>query len=208
MRNVLIFVGLLWGAGAAVGGECVATGHSPSYCMVTSSTAICHLPMGHQGARMWTSDDSGTSTIYLEVEYLDGALDPWYALERRCEVFTLPTGGALELHGSAGPEMIALTRGDEDLAPAAGSSLSIEVYGGDGEDLIVGSDAATLVQSFFGEGGDDVIYLRDAGGVADGGPGDDILWGGIEHDHLIGDIGDDTLHSGGGRMNELEGGPG
>ena len=209
MRHLAIIACLLLESGVAMASVCVATSHSPSYCTVTSSAAICYLPAGHQGARMWTSDDSGTSTLYLEVEFLDGSLEPWYAMERRCEVFTLSAGGTIELHGTSGRDVIALARGDEDLAPPPSSSgLSIEVYAGDGDDLIVGSGDTSLVQYFFGESGNDVIYLRDAGGVADGGDGNDTLWGGIEPDDLIGGPGDDSLHSGGGQMNTLDGGPG
>ncbi|MEM1178408.1 MAG: calcium-binding protein [Acidobacteriota bacterium] len=145
--------------------------------------------------------------IYLEVESLDSSLDPWYGMERRCEIFTVPAGGSIELIGTPGPDVIALTRGDEDLAAPTGS-LSILVRGRGGNDVIVGSDDPSVAQDFRGQSGNDFIYLRNAGGQAKGGPGDDTLWGGIEPDDLLGGSGRDTLHSGGGLGNFLDGGPG
>ncbi|GBD42104.1 Leukotoxin [bacterium HR39] len=78
------------------------------------------------------------------------------------------------------------------------------VSGGEGDDVVVGSDRADTIA---GHGGDDVI---------DGAGGDDVLYGGEGADHVSGGEGNDVLAGDGGNdvlagdagNDRLEGGPG
>lgn len=74
--------------------------------------------------------------------------------------------------------------------------ISIEaVYGGDGNDTLLGDDAYNRL---FGSGGNDFL---------DGRAGDDFLWGDDGDDDLRGGDGDDTI-SGGEGSNHIDGGTG
>jgi len=65
-----------------------------------------------------------------------------------------------------------------------------EIYGGDGDDTLVGG---FLGDQLFGEGGNDLIL-----GGTQGIDGDDQLFGGAGRDTLFGNIGADTLDGGAG----------
>lgn len=88
------------------------------------------------------------------------------------------------------------------------------IEGTDGNDRLVGTDMADLIQSNGGKdrvlagAGDDVVYLGDENwSRADGGDGNDVLNGGQGHDILYGDAGNDILNGGAG-SDALYGGDG
>jgi len=60
------------------------------------------------------------------------------------------------------------------------------VFGGSGDDVILGNDQANILK---GGGGDDVIYGRRGADTFDGGPGDDIFFGSYSEADLIALIG-------------------
>lgn len=83
------------------------------------------------------------------------------------------------------------------LQPVNQNGRSIQIYGGDGDDIIQGGGSAPFSgnpNSVFGEGGDDTLYLGPGGAHGDGGPGNDLIYGADNPgDVLIGGDGDDVL---------------
>jgi Ca2+-binding RTX toxin-like protein len=79
---------------------------------------------------------------------------------------------------------------------------------GGGNDRVAGLGAASA--ELMGEKGDDRLTAapRAAFTALDGGPGADVLRGGLKDDVLDGGPGDDVLRGGGGREDDLFGGPG
>ena len=78
------------------------------------------------------------------------------------------------------------------------------VYGGDGDDTIVGSGWHNVLaggggrDDIFGMGGNDQLYGEAGDDVLHGGDGADELWGQEGNDWLNGDRGNDVLHGGAG----------
>lgn len=76
------------------------------------------------------------------------------------------------------------------------------VYGGDGDDKIVGTGWHNLLaggagrDDIFGMGGNDELYGETGDDVLHGGDGNDQLWGQEGNDWLNGDANDDQLHGG------------
>ncbi|MET7567233.1 calcium-binding protein [Streptomyces sp. NPDC005492] len=66
------------------------------------------------------------------------------------------------------------------------------VRGDNGDDTLTMSGRPGIV---YGGKGDDTIHV-DGGGSADGGPGDDVLYGGSGDESLHGEQGDDTIYGG------------
>ena len=60
---------------------------------------------------------------------------------------------------------------------------AVFLYGGNGDDTLIGSAAN---DSLYGDAGIDVLH---------GGPGNDKLWGGINDDLYFGELGDDTMNA-------------
>ena len=79
-----------------------------------------------------------------------------------------------------------------------------EIYGGSGNDVIIGGGGDDRV---FGEEGDDIILGRNGDDRLDGGEGDDRLFGGPGDGELSGGLGDDWLFGGPG-VDDLDGGLG
>ena len=79
---------------------------------------------------------------------------------------------------------------DESLAPV----MSIEVYGGAGDDVLFAPNDLGVV--LHGEDGDDRLFGGDQRDVLIGGAGNDLLLGGEGDDDLKGDAGNDTLKGG------------
>ena len=82
----------------------------------------------------------------------------------------------------------------------------IVAYGEGGNDVIV-ADCLKLSVQFFGGAGNDVLRGSRAADTLDGGDGDDRLWGGCGDDLLLGGAGSDRLHGQQGR-DTLDGGAG
>ncbi len=79
---------------------------------------------------------------------------------------------------------------DESVAPV----MSIEVYGGAGDDVLFAPSDLGVV--LYGEAGDDRLFGGDQDDLLIGGEGDDLLLGGAGDDNLKGDAGKDTLKGG------------
>lgn len=86
-------------------------------------------------------------------------------------------------------------------------------HGGDGDDLVVGSEKADKLTGgrgqdvIFGLGGHDLLYGNSGSDDLNGGRGDDKLYGGEQTDWLYGNSGNDLLRGGPG-YDHLSGGPG
>ncbi|HKU37711.1 MAG TPA: hypothetical protein VJR89_06175 [Polyangiales bacterium] len=83
------------------------------------------------------------------------------------------------------------------LQPVNQNGRSIKFYGGDGNDTIHGGGSAPFSGNpnwVFGEDGDDTLHLGPGGAHGEGGPGDDVIYGGDSPgDVLLGGEGDDVL---------------
>lgn len=96
-------------------------------------------------------------------------------------------------------ERVLVSGGDRRDVIIAGADLgkgvTVSLYGGNGDDVIVGSDGPDLI---VGNGGRDVL---------DGRGGNDTIYGEGEDDTLVGGEGDDALDGGPG-IDSIDGGPG
>ncbi len=106
--------------------------------------------------------------------------------------------------GGAGNDSIYGGDGNDSITGGAGNTL---VRGGDGNDTIIG-EYNTLSAELYGDNGNDLITGSDGndtlnGGngndTLNGGQGNDVILGGNGSDILAGGAGDDTLTGGGGR---------
>jgi len=78
-----------------------------------------------------------------------------------------------------------------DIINLAGyTNSSVEVHGGDGNDLVIGSDSSA---SLYGDDGNDTIASGAGNDCVNGGSGDDMLIAGLGNDTLIGGSGADTF---------------
>ena len=115
------------------------------------------------------------------------------------------------LEGGSDQDTLHGEAGDDDLKGGEGSDYLIgganedTLHGGDDADTLVagltafgGGDAATDINSLYGERGDDTLY---------GAEGKDQLFGGEEQDMLLGYAGEDRLDGGSGD-DQLDGGEG
>jgi len=128
------------------------------------------------------------------------------------------TNAAARLHGdlSDGDDNVILERGytpDEVVVKAFGLQqryqgvTHIEVYAGEGHDIVTVNDNVDQEVLLDGGPGNDVLTTGDGHSVIRGGEGNDRLYGGDGDDELYGDAGDDVL-SGGFGNDRLEGGDG
>jgi Ca2+-binding RTX toxin-like protein len=109
----------------------------------------------------------------------------------------LVTGGFEhgELDGGPGADTLVTL---EQVEPANASDISGMhqiAHGGDGNDRV---DGHGLVDSLYGDAGDDVVIAGPGNDGVAGGPGDDELHGGDGSDNLYGGEGTDVLDGGGG----------
>lgn len=118
--------------------------------------------------------------------------------------------------------VLAILGDGADSFDASTSPLSVEVYGNEGDDTLIGSDFNDTLGG--GEGTDDINGMNGQDSIL-GGRGNDTLLGGEGYDtilggydddliegqdgfdELFGDAGNDTIKGGGGR-DEIEGGEG
>jgi Ca2+-binding RTX toxin-like protein len=120
--------------------------------------------------------------------------------------------------------------GDDELSALGGSgtgspaSMPLELWGGDGNDVIDGGSGADIVvggsgsDALDGRNGNDRLYGFDPDPTAvedpsvsdtvDGGRGDDQLYGGPGQDVLRGSEGDDVIHADDGQADKVNGGKG
>ena len=89
-----------------------------------------------------------------------------------------------------------------------GNSLSQELLGDQGANMLIGSTIKTLNgDTIRGFAGADTMYGNDGRDLLDGGDGNDVMLGGAGDDTLIAGAGDDTVNGGMG-ADQLEGGAG
>jgi Ca2+-binding RTX toxin-like protein len=84
------------------------------------------------------------------------------------------------------------------LTPHTASSITGEVYGNAGNDVIIGSDYTSYLDHLHGGAGEDTIV---------GGDGKDFIWGDDDADILHGNMGNDWMDGGAGN-DTMTGGPG
>ena len=92
---------------------------------------------------------------------------------------------------------LLVTLGGERFAFDAGAVERVEVFGGGGDDRIIGT-RADVTLAVFGEAGNDVIFGSAADDELAGGTGRDRIFGRDGNDALAGDEGDDYLVGGDG----------
>ncbi|MER5938312.1 calcium-binding protein [Streptomyces sp. NPDC001928] len=89
--------------------------------------------------------------------------------------------------------------GDDNITAGSGGVI----FGEDGNDTIRAGEAAVV----FGHGGADTIYVDGDEAAAEGGVGNDVIYGGASRQHLTGGDGNDTVRGGTG-SDYLYGSPG
>ncbi len=108
----------------------------------------------------------------------------------------------LLIYGGAGNDSITI---DESV------TIATEIYGGSGDDSIIGGSGDNLIfggegqDRIYARGGNDELYGGEGGDIIEGGAGNDVLYGGAGNDTLRGFAGDDALYGGLGN-DTLEGG--
>lgn len=108
----------------------------------------------------------------------------------------------LLIYGGAGNDSITI---DNSV------TIATEIYGGSGDDTIIGGSGDNLIfggegqDRIYARGGNDELYGGEGGDIIDGGAGNDVLYGGAGNDTLRGFAGDDGLYGGLGN-DTLEGG--
>lgn len=112
--------------------------------------------------------------------------------------------GFVSIRGGAGNDSIRSNTsfarvfgddGDDSLNGSGGGEQLL--FGGAGNDTIVGSDGVGGYRAaLFGGDGDDVLIDDGRGDYLDGGPGNDTLEGGRDDDTLVGGPGNDVLQGG------------
>jgi hypothetical protein len=83
--------------------------------------------------------------------------------------------------------------GGNDLVLALTTDLTIELHGGEGNDVLIGGEGTDFL---FGEGGDDILSGRGGTDYLVGGEGHDLIFGGDGADWLIGSAGEDLILAG------------
>ena len=145
----------------------------------------------HRGVRTLNVDTTGSSPGLIRVEpdaYAAAGTD----------------GVVINITGSSAAPLIVVGTAGVDVV-VNGATSPTKVFLGAGDDRYEGRTAVAL--SAYGGGGDDVLAGTDAADFLDGGPGNDRLYGGYGRDTLVGGFGDDAL-AGGGGADRLDGGPG
>lgn len=117
----------------------------------------------------------------------------------------LPTTSNSVLFGGIGTELVrnsgeisgnnVMLNGGDDYFLGESGILDGDLFGGDGNDVLITGVTADIV---FGGAGYDVIKTGDGDDMLDGGEGADDLYAGAGNDELTGGIGRDMLHGGDG----------
>jgi uncharacterized delta-60 repeat protein len=99
-------------------------------------------------------------------------------------------GVSVGVFGPVGRVIVHGGAGDDDIKARAGLARPVEVFGGDGNDLLRTFKGGDLL---VGGAGDDTLTGHDGADILLGGDGDDLLVGGPGRDLLIGGRGADRL---------------
>ena len=124
-------------------------------------------------------------------------------------VLNLPDGSSVTLIGvdpaSLDPETLEsmgfLASNDTSDFQNAFLAGSGKIFGGGGDDELIGSAGADMISggtgndTVFGGSGADTIYGGSGSDYIEGGDGDDVLYTGIGNDTLVGGAGDDLLYN-------------
>ncbi|HEV8605386.1 MAG TPA: beta-propeller domain-containing protein [Tepidisphaeraceae bacterium] len=103
---------------------------------------------------------------------------------------------SVEIYGGAGDDKISFNVPNQD--------LWVDVYGGDGNDTIIGGGGDDGLSgeggddSVAGGGGDDYLWGDEGSDTIDGGKGDDEIYADDGNDKIDGGGGDDTIYAGDG----------
>lgn len=135
----------------------------------------------------------------IVVRQIDGVI----SIDGVAETFRAGDIQALQIDGWGGDDIILLN--SESVPGQEPLQMSVDVYGWDGHDVIVGPSGpevswrtAGIRVWLEGGAGDDLIISNGQQDLLRGGAGNDILFAGPAISHLEGDAGDDVLVAGGG----------
>ncbi|MFT5587539.1 MAG: Ca2+-binding RTX toxin-like protein, partial [Cognaticolwellia sp.] len=174
-----------------------------------SAVDVCQLDAG---GTTWTCDlnraggtaGNGVATVvYDPATYGYDAWGQDIAGNQFCCVEPQGSIDTVVLDGGPGQDDLSFTEGTfpgaRNLRGPIGTTIDAECNGGDGNDLIDGSDYLTLINETLNGGGhDDVIVGLGNDDVINGGEGDDQIEGGAGNDTLNGDNGADEIKGGSG----------
>jgi hypothetical protein len=124
---------------------------------------------------------SGTSTGRLKIESGSTSLTS-LSLANCNKIVVKALGGNDTVRGDSG-----------NFSGYQSLSRNLEIYGGDGNDVLWGSGG---IDTIHGEAGDDELHGNSNGDFLYGGAGDDLIKGGSGNDFLDGGFGFDTLNGG------------
>lgn len=96
---------------------------------------------------------------------------------------TVANTSLIEIFGQAGNDQLSL---DE----TNGALPSAMLFGGAGDDTLIGGSAADLL---FGQAGNDTLLGKGGDDFLFGGAGDDVLTGGVGNDQVFGEAGNDRM---------------
>lgn len=156
-----------------------------------------------------TSTDASARTVSFQVT--DGT-NPSLTVSRVIGGnIQLDNNGTLNIYGSSCNDVITVNQICSNIVVwrdgvrsvySASQVSAINVYGNDGNDLIIagGLQSGTAFSAYGGNGNDALLVgpLVTANVLLDGGAGDDLLIGGRGNDILVGGAGNDVLASSGG----------
>jgi hypothetical protein len=98
---------------------------------------------------------------------------------------------------------LTMSPGEDDV-DARALNVPLVAFGGDGDDILLGS---TVADDLEGQGGDDTVEGFQGADTLNGGDGDDQIAGDDGDDTIGGDAGHDTIHGGAGN-DTIDGGAG
>ena len=140
-------------------------------------------------------------TVWAASEWGSGVNADWFGLQANFVIENFENGDFgidLPLGG------VGTSEDDTpDLQPAGGGQ-GTSYYGGDGQDVLIGTNEADVLR---GDAGNDVLEGGQGDDDVAGGSGDDDVAGGDGNDEVNGGAGNDTL-SGGGGHDQIYGGDG
>lgn len=111
--------------------------------------------------------------------------------------------GANFIVGSATGIEFAAGNNNDDIFDASGSTISVKLLGGAGNDTLIGGDVADQLYGFTGDdilnggGGNDILNAAQGADTLDGGAGDDIIYMDSDDISVLGGDGYDRVYANG-----------
>ncbi len=165
--------------------DCSVNEGATTVCTQTASTFTCDFS-GAGGASTLVLVSSYDATYFIE------AWGNWDGEDFCCHTTGGWTGDNVIVNGSAYGDSLALSSAswgylEYDTGDPNDPLISVEVWGGNGNDTIHGSSETQVVyyEELYGEGGQDTIHGHE---------GADYISGGLHGDTLNGNAGDDTMY--------------